>query len=296
MRAFRFVTVDVFTEARFGGNQLAVFPDARGLSDAEMQALAAELNLSETTFVLPAENPQNSARVRIFNRVAEMPFAGHPNVGTAFVLGREDEDSPRAYRFEEPAGLVEVVLERDAAGRVVGADVAAPRPLVLGAPMDAAAIAACAGLTPADVVTARHPPLPASVGNPFVIAEVAPDALGRAKPVLAAFQAALAARPEMGARLSLYIYARGQGTALRARMFGPLSGTWEDAATGSAACPLAGLLLSLGDAGEARWDITQGVEMGRSSRLSVRAWRMAAEIRASVGGRCVPVLRGEALL
>ena len=117
MRAFRFVTVDVFTETRFGGNQLAVFPDARGLSDAEMQALAAEFNLSETTFVLPPENPQNSARVRIFNRVREMGFAGHPNVGTAYVLGREDEESPRAYRFEEPAGLVEVMLVRDAAGR-----------------------------------------------------------------------------------------------------------------------------------------------------------------------------------
>ena len=296
MRGFRFVTVDVFTEARFGGNQLAVFPDARGLSDAEMQALAAEFNLSETTFVLPAESPHNSARVRIFNRTAEMPFAGHPNVGTAFVLAREDEESPRAYRFEEPAGLVEVVLERDATGRVIGADVAAPQPLVLGVPLDVDAIAACAGLGPAAVVTARHPPLPASVGNPFVIAEVAPDALARAKPVLAAFEAACAARPDMGSRLSLYLYARGDGTALRARMFAPLSGTWEDPATGSAASPLAALLLSLGEEDEGRWEVTQGVEMGRPSRLSVGARRTADGIRATVGGRCVPVLRGEALL
>ena len=86
MPAYRFVTVDVFTDRRFGGNPLAVFPDALGLSDAEMQALAAELNLSETTFVLPPEDPANTARVRIFNRVAEMPFAGHPNVGTGCTL------------------------------------------------------------------------------------------------------------------------------------------------------------------------------------------------------------------
>ena len=89
VRAFPFVTVDVFTGTRFGGNPLAVFPDARGLSDAEMQALAAEFNLSETTFVLPPADPANSARVRIFNRTAEMPFAGHPNVGTGWVLANQ---------------------------------------------------------------------------------------------------------------------------------------------------------------------------------------------------------------
>ncbi|WP_304190927.1 PhzF family phenazine biosynthesis protein, partial [Phenylobacterium aquaticum] len=88
MPTYAFVTVDVFTDTRFGGNQLAVFPDARGLSDAQMQALAAEFNLSETTFVLPPEDPAHTARVRIFNRTAEMPFAGHPNVGTGWVLAQ----------------------------------------------------------------------------------------------------------------------------------------------------------------------------------------------------------------
>src|ERR671910_2181082 len=88
MRTFSFVTVDVFTDRRFGGNPLAVFPDAQGLSDGEMQSLASEFNLSETTFVLPPSDPANTARVRIFNRTAEMPFAGHPNVGTAFALAQ----------------------------------------------------------------------------------------------------------------------------------------------------------------------------------------------------------------
>ncbi|MBX9699323.1 MAG: PhzF family phenazine biosynthesis isomerase, partial [Acetobacteraceae bacterium] len=103
-RRFGFVTLDVFTDRRFGGNQLAVFPDARGLSQAEMQALAAEFNLSETTFVLPPEDPANTARVRIFNRVAEMGFAGHPNVGTGWVLAGAGRDRDGLLRFEEPAG------------------------------------------------------------------------------------------------------------------------------------------------------------------------------------------------
>src|ERR687895_656320 len=113
MRTFSFVTVDVFTDRRFGGNPLAVFPDARGLSDADMQALAAEFNLSETTFVLPPEDPAHTARVRIFNRTAEMPFAGHPNVGTGFVLAQQGRDENGVLLFEEIAGLVEVRIERD---------------------------------------------------------------------------------------------------------------------------------------------------------------------------------------
>src|SRR3954464_13856384 len=93
MRTYPFVTVDVFTATRFGGNPLAVFPDARGLSDAQMQALANEFNLSETTFVLPPENPANTARVRIFTRTAEIPFAGYPNVGTGYVLAQMGRDT-----------------------------------------------------------------------------------------------------------------------------------------------------------------------------------------------------------
>jgi trans-2,3-dihydro-3-hydroxyanthranilate isomerase len=148
-----------------------------------------------------------------------------------------------------------------------------------------------------DVLTAAHQPVPASVGNPFVIAEVTPEALSRARPDLAAFGRARDSRPEMGGRFALYLYARGEeADALRARMFGPLSGTWEDPATGSAAAPLAALLLSLSEAAEGRWRVAQGVEMGRPSLLSVSARRVAEGIRATVGGRCVPVLRGEALL
>src|SRR6478672_8164516 len=128
MPRFSFVTVDVFTDRRFGGNPLAVFPDARGLGDADMQSLAAEFNLSETTFVLPPADPANTARVRIFNRKAEMPFAGHPNVGTGWVLARQGRAENGRLRFEEIAGLVEVE-----AGEAV--TIAAPQPLSLGPEM-----------------------------------------------------------------------------------------------------------------------------------------------------------------
>lgn len=300
-RRFRFVTVDVFTGQRFGGNQLAVFPDARGLADAEMQALAAEFNLSETTFVLPPENPANTARVRIFNRIAEMPFAGHPNVGTGFVLaGLGADGGADRLRFEEIAGLVEVRIERDAAtGQVLGATIAAPQPLAVGAEMPVDLAASCAGIAPEGVLTARHAPtLAADGGNPRLLVEVTAAALAAAAPDIAAFRAAQARFPaELGRHLSLYLYCREGGAGIRARMFSPLTGTWEDAATGSAATPLAGFLLRLEGAAEGAWDIVQGVEMGRPSLLRAAARRQAdGAIRATVGGRCVPVLEGEALL
>jgi trans-2,3-dihydro-3-hydroxyanthranilate isomerase len=294
MPTYPFVTVDVFTERRFGGNPLAVFPDARGLTDAQMQALAMEFNLSETTFVLPPGDPANSARVRIFTRVAEIPFAGHPNVGTGFVLAQMGRDTAGVLRFEELAGLVEVRIERDGAGTVSGATIAAPQPLSLGPELPVELAAACASLQPGDIVTAAHRPLQAGTGNPFVIAEVTGAALGRASPRIDAFRHALSQVPAFGARLALYLYARGEGHKLRTRMFAPLGGTFEDPATGSAATPLAALLLSLGSAAEARYDIAQGVEMGRPSLLRTTARRTPDGIRAWVGGSCVQVLRGEA--
>jgi trans-2,3-dihydro-3-hydroxyanthranilate isomerase len=294
MRRFPFVTVDVFTDRQFGGNQLAVFPDARGITDAEMQALAAELNLSETTFVLPPEDAANTARVRIFHRTAEMPFAGHPNVGTGFVLA--DRAVHGVLRFEEIAGLVEVRLDRDTAGAVTGATIAAPQPLAIGVEMPRDLAAACAGIAPDGIITARHQPtIAADGGNPRLLLEVTPEAMAAATPDLPAFRRAVAATPSLGGKLSLYLYRR-DGAGLRARMFSPLSGTWEDAATGSAATPLAGFLLHLSGAESRAWNIVQGVEMGRPSLLRTTARRTPDGIRATVGGGCVPVLRGEAML
>ncbi|MGH7212365.1 MAG: PhzF family phenazine biosynthesis protein, partial [Acetobacteraceae bacterium] len=248
MPAYEFATVDVFTDRRFGGNPLAVFPEARGLTDGQMQAIAAEFNLSETTFVLPPENPGNHARVRVFNRTAEMPFAGHPNVGTGYVLARRMTQVPEHLTFEEQAGLVRVHPQRGPDGAISGARISAPHSLQIGDDVPLDVIAACAGLDPADIATAAHTPLFATVGVWFVLAEVASiEALSRAAPDLGAFRAAVADRDLPGDRFSLHLYARhdGEATRLRARMFAPLSGTIEDAATGSANAALAALLTAL---------------------------------------------------
>src|SRR4051794_37870322 len=203
MAAYSFVTVDVFTDRRFGGNPLAVFPEARGMSDTDMQSLAAEFNLSETTFVLPPDNPANTARVRIFNRRSEMPFAGHPNVGTGWALAKQGRAKDGVLRFEEIAGLVEVQVAPDLV------TIAAPQPLSLGREMPVALLAGCVGLGTSDVVTAAHRPVSASVGNSFVIAEVTGDALTRATPDLGRFRDAAKTYTAMGAnRLPLYLYAR----------------------------------------------------------------------------------------
>lgn len=286
MANYPFVTLDVFTDTRFGGNPLAVFTDARGLADAEMQALAAEMNLSETTFILPPQDPANTARVRIFNRTAEMPFAGHPSVGTGWVLSQMGKGQD--LRLEVPAGIVGVTIVDG------GGVIAAPQPLALGAELPVETIAACAGLAPADIVVANHRPVEATVGVTFIIAEVNGEALGRAGPDLAAFKQAALDLPAFGDRLSLHLYARDSEGALRARMFAPNSGTVEDPATGSANATLAALLLSLSDAPDGGWDIIQGVEMGRPSRLRATARRTPEGVFATVGGGCVPVLRGEA--
>jgi trans-2,3-dihydro-3-hydroxyanthranilate isomerase len=298
MPSYDFVTVDVFTNQRFGGNPLAVFPNARGLSDGDMQAIAAEFNLSETTFVLPPDNPQNHARVRIFNRQHEMPFAGHPNVGTGFVLACRDPHPPEHYTFEEIAGLVRVHILHDDAKAISGARISAPKSLSIDVGVPTEVAAGCVGLELDDILTNAHTPLVASVGIPFVIAEVASlEALARAEPDLAAFRAAAARFPSLDQRFSLHLYVRRDGDAmtLRTRMFAPLSGTIEDPATGSANAALSALLVSLapGEDVAMHFEIEQGIEMGRPSLL-IGGARKTAEgvVLATIAGGCVPVMRG----
>jgi trans-2,3-dihydro-3-hydroxyanthranilate isomerase len=291
MPDYAFETVDVFTERRFGGNPLAVFTDARGLSKEQMQALAFEFNLSETTFILPPENAANTARVRIFNRTAEMTFAGHPSIGTAYVMARGGPASGDELRLEVPAGIVAVALERDGEGEVVGGRITAPQPLSTSLELPAAVIAACLTLTATDVVVTTHRPITASVGVPFVLAEVRPDAIARCAPDITAFRSAVNSGLAEAGRLSLFVYAR-EGADIHARMFAPVAGTWEDPATGSASATLAALLLRCSSEEQAAFTVRQGAEMGRPSRLHATAARRGGEIIATVAGRCVPVMRG----
>jgi trans-2,3-dihydro-3-hydroxyanthranilate isomerase len=298
MRSYEFVTVDVFTAKRFGGNPLAVFPDASGLADAEMQAIAAELNLSETSFVLPPDNPQHHARVRIFTPRMELPFAGHPNVGTGFVLGRRDQEPPGHYVFEERAGLVRVHLLRGESGMVTGARISAPRSLSLGIGIPPEVIANCIGISPDAIETTGHGPIVASVGVPFVIAELRDErALAMAQPNLAAFRRAAADYPVEDKQFGLHLYVRlgGEATRLRVRMFAPLGGVMEDPATGSANAALAALLSSIapGNDVDLTYEIEQGVEMGRPSEILATARKVPeGPVLATVSGSCVPVMRG----
>ena len=160
----RYVTVDVFTDRAFGGNPLAVVLDAAKLSTAQMQAIATEFNYSETTFVLPPQNSAHDAQVRIFTVNSEIPFAGHPNVGTAFVLATLATRPPARLMFEEKAGLVSVEI-LTAQGKVVGAELTAPQPLAKTVQVSAEQAASCLSLSAADVKTDRHPPHVASVGR-----------------------------------------------------------------------------------------------------------------------------------
>lgn len=293
MPDYEFITTDVFTNRRFGGNPLAVFPDARGLATEQMQSLAREWNYSETTFVLPPDDPSHTARVRIFVPTAEIPFAGHPNVGTALVLAARMEAPPAAMVFEELAGLVRIALT-DGDGEAM-ATLEAPQPLQLGAEIPVDLAAACLGLRPDQVLTATHRPMVASCGLGFAIAEVAPDALGTITTDTGAFRRAMAAAPSREGGFSLLAYSRN-GDTVRARMFAPLAGIPEDPATGSAACALAALLLHAGGGNARRLTIHQGVEMGRPSLLHAHATRGAEGVRAGVGGGAVTVFRGTASL
>jgi trans-2,3-dihydro-3-hydroxyanthranilate isomerase len=298
MPAYEFVTVDVFTDRRFGGNPLAVFPDARGLTGEQMQALAMEFNLSETTFVLPPDNPQHHAKVRIFTPRAELPFAGHPNVGTGYVLAQRDDKPPEHYVFEEEAGLVRVHILHGADGAISGARISAPRALSIDIGIPDDVVAACAGLPVEAIVTTAHTPLVASIGTPFVIAELESlEALSRASPDAAAFRAAGDRFPELAGRFSLQLYVRRDGDATRpqVRVFAPLVGVMEDPATGSAAAALAALLTSLapGENADLAYDIGQGTEMGRASQIIATARKTAeGPVLATVAGSCVPMMRG----
>jgi trans-2,3-dihydro-3-hydroxyanthranilate isomerase len=302
MPTYQYETVNVFTGERFGGNPLAVLTDARGLTDDQMQAIARDFNLSETTFVLPPDNPQHHARVRIFTPAHEMPFAGHPNVGTGFVLARAMDNPPEHLTFEEIAGLVRVHILRGPTKQITGARISAPQSLSIGDAVPTETVAACASLAPEDFLTNAHDPLKASVGTEFVIAEVASlEALARAAPDLAAFRAAGAAAgtPLPGAQLRfavlLYVRRDGDATRLRARMFAPLGGVLEDPATGSACAALGALLTAMapGENVDLHYEIEQGVEMGRPSLL-IASGRKTAEgpVEATVAGSCVAAARG----
>ena len=297
--AYEFITLDVFTDRTFGGNPLAVLPDARGLSDGQMQAIAREFNYSETTFVLPAENPDNTRKVRIFTPLAEIPFAGHPNVGTAVALARSgalgDVIAGQRILFEEAAGVVALTLGGQG-DDISMAEFTAPviNEFLDEVPVEEAAEAL--GLDADAIVIDRHPPRVVSSGIRFLYVELCD------LHALEVSEAAPMPVTRISARRGLdgvfpYVRCNGESKVdLQARMYAPVHGVVEDPATGSANAGLANLLGSLSDEtnGTLRWTVAQGVEMNRPSRLLLTAERRNGEVaEVRVAGGAVVVCRGQ---
>jgi trans-2,3-dihydro-3-hydroxyanthranilate isomerase len=292
-----FVTVDVFTDRQFGGNPLAVVLDARGLSTQRMQAIAAEFNLSETTFILPPRETAHTAQVRIFTPRAEIAFAGHPNIGTAFALAQEENCLGKPLNsdvllFEEEAGLVRVELTRDGKN-ITGARLAAPQGLSIRRTVPAEIVAQACAISVPDIETGRHPPCIAGCGADFVLAEIRTcEMLAAARPNTDIFTRHLPQEEVNG--ILLYVHTQ-DGFDIQARMFDPLHGIPEDPATGSANLALTGLLAHLRPEPDLRLTlkIGQGFDMGRPSLLEGLAVKQAGVITETViGGRCVPMSRG----
>lgn len=294
---YRYYLCDVFTDTRFGGNQLAVLPQAAGLSGERMQQVAREFNFSETTFVFPPEEAGHTNKVRIFTPMAEVPFAGHPNIGTAFVLATTGRlgaiDTALRVTFEERAGLVPITIHKRP-DQSVWCELTAPERLSLGKTVGVGTVAAMLSLTADDIVTRAHPPQVASVGLPFLFVEVRDRAaLGRVRVNSDKLETLVA--DDLPPLVHVYTRSDDAASDIRARVFAPLFGVPEDPATGSANCALAGLLSHYAQHSQGidSWRIAQGVELGRPSLLEARAEKRAGVVTDTwIGGACVLVGEG----
>ena len=295
---YRYVTADVFTDRRFGGNQLAVVLDARGLSTEQMLAVTREFNYSESTFVLPPERAGDSCRVRIFTPGGEVPFAGHPTVGTAHVLTAIGQlpltgDETRLV-LGEGVGPVPVLVRAEQ-GRPVFAQLSvAQLPTETAPEADAAALADVLSLDAADLLGGDWAPRVVSCGLPFLLVPLrSRDAVRRARVRTEPWEQTL--RGRVGSEPMVFaLDAEGPGADVRARVFVPGLSVPEDPATGSACAALGGYLAARTPRdGTVRWVVEQGLEMGRPSRLEVEADKADGAVTAvRVGGSSVLVCEG----
>jgi len=292
---YKYFICDVFTRTKFSGNQLAVFPEAQDLSNRQMQQIAREFNFSESTFVLPSQSGHTN-EVRIYTPDREVPFAGHPNIGTAFALSKDgqfgDLNEPIEVSFEEKAGIVPVKISRDDSGDIY-CELSPPEALSIGRTVPISLIAGILSLEVSEISTSVHPPIVASVGLPFLFVEVSTaSSLVKASINIAELHTLTKNH------LPTYIHAycrNTNGFDLKARMFAPLDGVPEDPATGSANCALIGLLSSYAqkDNSTKKWLISQGTEVGRPSILHGRTEKYANhESSIYIGGHSVLVSEG----
>jgi len=301
MTQFRFLTADIFTSTRFGGNQLAVLPDARGLTTEQMLSITREFNYSESTFVLPPDNPANTRRVRIFTPGGELPFAGHPTVGSAFVLATIGEipltgDETRIV-LEEGVGPVPVVI-RTKNGKPAFCQFSVAKLPEVGPPLPPrAAMAAALSLAEEDLVDGAWHAQVVSCGLPFAFVPVRDrGVVARSRIRLDQWEKHLAGHP--GENVMVFAMDPEEpGHDVRARMYGPgpSVNVPEDPATGSACAALGGYLAMRSSQrdGTLRWVVEQGYEMGRPSLIEVEADKRGDAITAvRVGGDSVLVSEG----
>jgi trans-2,3-dihydro-3-hydroxyanthranilate isomerase len=298
--ALSFHTLDVFTDRRFGGNPLAVVLDADGLAPERMQAIARELNLSETVFVLKPENPAHSAKIRIFTPGRELPFAGHPTVGTAILLAElrtpvVNGERDAIIALEQAVGPVRVGV-RLRAGQAPFAEFDAPKlPEMAGTLPARDRIADALGLLPREIGFENHTALRIGAGNMFAyVPIISLEAMARARVNGASWAAAFPESEVDG----VYLYTRQcvhKGSSFHARMFAPQLGVPEDPATGSAAVGFAGVVRAFDELpdGAHRRAIEQGHEMGRPSAIVLTLIVEGGRLETvRIGGNAVRVVEG----
>ena len=295
-----FYTVDVFSNKIFGGNPLAVFTNTDNISDDLMQSIASEINYSETVFIQKPKNKDNTAKVKIFTPKNELPFAGHPNVGAGFLLSCFPNLIPGNYSknkmvFEEIAGLVNVIPQYNG-NTVVGSKIEAPNKFHKLETVPTSAIQNCIETNEGSIITSNGPPVVAGVGLDFVIAEVQnKEILNNARCNISAFSEADKNFSYGDDFFSLMIYYRGNQQNIFARVFAPLSGIVEDAATGSACGALGALLASQNNDinNKYNYKIHQGEMIGRPSLINVSILKEKGQIkRTYISGECVLVSKG----
>lgn len=280
----QYLVYDVFTDTPFGGNQLAVFPDAQGLPEEKLQSIAAEFNFSEVTFVYPPTNPAHTARVRIFTPNSEVDFAGHPTIGTLIALYDLGHKSPMVLELGIGPLNGEVTD--------VGASFTATQPLeTLGYPYPIM-VAEALGLPQKALKTDTHSPVIASMGLPFILAEVKDlDTLSKCRPNIQAIRAGADLYP-VSHDFAIFAYVR-RGSLIESRMFAPLDDIPEDPATGSASATLAALLTERLNAPQSL-SFTQGVDMGRPS--SIQAETTQNPLTVTIKGQAVRTMSGDFII
>ena len=289
----RFFIVDVFAEAPYSGNQLAVFLNGHLYSDDEMQRLAHEMNFSETTFVLPHDNRDGTHRVRIFTPVSELPFAGHPTLGTAYIIATELSDSAvDTVTLDLNAGRIPVALERDAAGAIRRLTMR-QLPPTFGPPLDPARIAAVLDV-PVEALDPRYPVQEVSTGLPFLIVPL--QRLSDVRAIRSGRVAAAALAQGLADHAVLVFCPETYDPThqLNVRVFVPHMGIPEDPATGSAGGCLTGYLVQHGYFGPDPFQIQaeQGYEVQRPSLLYLAGERTGDAITIQVGGTVQLIAEG----